>query len=118
MKSVEKSLIDFVKGNNFYDIIKTIEDANILEELPEINHNISEDFYKTNYVKILDYFNKETKIFDFYSRISAMNLLLDIMEKIVTRQNITKKFEACKTFTLSYCGHLQYALETEKNISI
>ncbi len=82
-------------------------------ELPEIHQEISEDFYKTNYVKILDYFNKETNIFDFYGRIKTMNSLLDIMENVEI-----KRTEHYQVFTLSYCIHLEEAIKVGINISI
>lgn len=80
-------------------------------DLPVIHVKISDDLFNTNYVKLLDYFNKKTDLLKFYQRISTLNMLVDIMEKYSGSEHY-------RVFLIHYFGHLKTALNEGEKISI
>lgn len=105
LKSTEKSISEFFDGENRDDILFELIKTNKLADLPVINIEISENFYKTNYVKFLDYYNKETNLLNFYQRISTLNTLVGIMKEY------PKESEHYRVFLIHYFAHLKTALE-------
>lgn len=109
LKSIEQRIIDFVGGKTLDDAVNRLIYGT---DFPVVRDKIPEDIYKTNYAKILDYFNKENNLLDFYQCILTLNQLADIMI------NGKIKGENYRLLILGYCTHLKHALNESKNISI
>lgn len=105
LNSIEQRIITFYGTENLDLAIFMLKTRP--ENVPLIQDEISEDFYKTNYEKILQYFNEQTELLGFYERIKSMNALIDILEK-----NPPHRYK----FVSSYCEHLKSCLYG--NISI
>ncbi len=99
LKSIEQRI------NTFYGAEKIDVVITILKTRPDVNpvikDRISEDFYKRNYERILQYFNKETNLLEFYEHIRTMNTLIDTLETNPPYRH---------DFILAYCVHLKTCL--------
>ena len=105
LNSIEQRIITFYGTENLDLAIFMLKTRP--ENVPLIQDKISEDFYKTNYEKILQYFNEQTELLRFYENIKSMNALIDVLEKAPPYKH---------NFVLSYYELLKYCLY--ENISI
>lgn len=111
--SIEQSLIEFFNVKTLDDAVVQILSATDLKNLPRLNQKIPVDFYNINYVKILDYFDKEPNILIFYQRILTLNLEVDNMENDKIRS-----VEEIRMFLSYYCAHLELALQDGAKLSM
>ena len=101
-----ESLDDVV--DHFRKYINMKEYAANMRFPPVIYDKISIDLYIKNRSKIINYFNEEKQLLNFYERISTLNSLVDAMEK---NKPEFEKF-------IDYCMHLKYTLNEGNRISI
>ena len=75
MRSFVQSMADLYNKGSLQELKYILSNT---DRLPDLDFKIDNDFYKVNYVKILEFY-KKTDIINFYERISTMNSIVNII---------------------------------------